>query len=286
MNAVGWQDEGGRFRLVHSQVGGIWDPTRPGAGVFDVSIAGQVVEGSRLFALRWLSTREGRQEISCPQVWEDIGDQGGCVLRDCWTCGRDLLAEYVPQFGEDASLVVRLRLKTVPGAAARRDLVVEVLLSFQSLEFLTYPRVCLGSHLPAGVTWQFADRRGEELRPVESGDVGASVLEVPSFLLDMPALGWSYYELVHPSDVHTAGVMVLGDNGAANSQLPGSGVAPSVATGAVRFRTWYCLFSGPVERGVILRARLQGRLSPGPLSREVACQAWRELVEAPLPLSD
>jgi hypothetical protein len=279
-----WEEVGSQFRLVCPPFGGVIDPSRPGCGLHELEIEGRKLSGSHLLGIRWLTPHQSCTATLRLDSSEELARRGGCVLRDCWTCGCDLLAEYVPQVGEDASLVVRWRAVANSDNSCPGPLTIDVLLSLQSLEFETYARVCVASMVETAEVWVPSDQGGTQLRILGLAEDFAGG-QVPLSVIKVSRNGWWYQEMAHPHDISAAGVQWR--KVSCETQSAGSTSDPtmqSVSSGYLG--TWYRLFSDRVERGLIVRARVRGRFFKAESPAAHWLKGWEAFVNASVPLGD
>jgi|GEM_PF-5850592 len=284
MGQIRWEEVGNGFRLVCGPFCAVVDPSRPGCGLHELEIEDRKVPGAHLLGIRWAAPQQDCAVLMRPASSGEMLQRGGCVLRDCWTCGANLLAEYVPQVGEDASLVARWRLVPSSPDSPPNFLSLDLLLSLQSIEFETYAQVCVVSCLEAEGAWVPTDEGCRQLQPLEARDK-VQCARVPVVCLKIAGSNWWYQEMAHPSDVAEAGIQAQG--GSSGSELDrNTGERVSLSGSSGYWGTWYRLFSERVERGLILRARVRGRffqaVTPEPFWRD----GWQAFLEAPPPLGD
>ncbi|MCS7239198.1 MAG: hypothetical protein NZ899_13155 [Thermoguttaceae bacterium] len=281
MTAIGWHERNAQFLINHPRIEGTIDPARPGRGLTALAVDGTSLENWELLGVRWVAGREMESDTAPPAGFEDSAGRGGCVLRDCWFCGKDLLAEYVPQVGEDTSLTIRWRL--LGGDSFYPDkLGIEVLFSLQTLHEPHYQRLCVTSLLGSALLYVITPGgAGVERFPVSE----SLCLPCRSWIVAAVGGTWSYQECVHPDDVLAAGVSITRES------LPGSGSASEAQDGTLRgesrrYRTWYRLFAESVERGIIFRARVRAIFWPGNVSLEQGAKAYQDFVTGGPPLGD
>jgi hypothetical protein len=284
MGQICWEELGNGFRLVCGPFCGFIDPSRPGCGLHELQIEGWKLSGTHLLGIRWVAPHQNCAALFRPGSSAESAHRGGCILRDCWTCGGNLLAEYVPQVGEDASLVARWRLVPSSLDSPSNSLTLDLLLSLQSIEFETYAQVCVVSWLEAEGAWVPTDEGATQLQPQVPRDK-IEHARMPVVLLKIPGSNWWYQEMAHPSDVVEAGLQAEGGTLVPElSAPPAEKIFPPGNLGY--WGSWYRLFSERVERGLILRARVRGRffqaLTPEPFWRD----GWEAFLEAPAPLGD
>lgn len=278
-----WQERGGQFVLVHPRIEARIDPAKPGRGLGGLVLDGESVAGAEeLLAVRWFAAREPAGETPKEISFQDASGRGGCVLRDCWCCGGDLLAEYVPEFGEDTSLTIRWRLSPA-GSVQRDSLSVDILFSLETLREPHFQRLCVTSRLrllPVYLARQ--GERGPELLPAQvSGTLPAGA----SLLACLAGDRWWYHELIHPADLVAGGIAVAEESPAEVDELSGGWVAGTQKLGT-SCRSWYRLFADAVERGIIFRARVRATFWPGSLLPDQAVKAYEEFANRVPPLGD
>ncbi len=281
MAKLRWEGSGARYRWAHPRLCGWVDPAKPGWGIHELELDGRQVPW-QILGVRWCTRAEVLGGSNGCKILDDPVGRGGCVLRDCWSCGSDLLAEFVPEFGEDASLTIRWRLTVGTSSSGENSLGVDVVFSLQTLESSCYQSLCLTSLLPG--CWQLFVPAGQgELQPVSVGTQeqlppsGSIVAEI------VPGCCW-YHEVVHPDDLESWGILPAQAGGRFDSQAEKQPSDPSEVYGNV-VRTWYRVFSAPVEKGIIFRARMWAIFYWEVFNRKLLQQTWEEIFPG-LPLSD
>lgn len=284
-----WSEFGSGYKLVHPKVCGQLDPAKPGRGLHELQFDSEILP-YEIFGVRWLTRASEEAKlggVSIPPCCDDLGDRtgrGGCVLRDCWTCGRDLLAEYVPQVGEEASLTIRWRILSPIGPGDDTSVGVEVLFSLQTLESALYQRLCLTSLLPTRDLCVFVLQGDHQSSLVRFDGTENPPAEAAVVTPLVPGQLW-YQEMGHPHDVHAWGLVpgsgsAAGDCGSPERASSRGNDAPQTC------RTWYRLFAAAVEKGIIFRARVRGVFHIGNVDPEKIKQTWAEFLSLPLPLGD
>ena len=245
-----WRLEGNQAELATQPILSRLDVTRPWNGL--VAQGGGIDLALERETFAWLQVR--LEHIS-PDLIEKY-------LR-----GTDLIATYVHAQRHDVRAQVYWR--GIEPSAESPGSGVELIVSAQTGLLESHPAIVVQSCIPALEILQ--PLRGEPRR-LESVQGSAhdtenefSTLRPGMFLCRLPGSSWSYLEMVHPSD----------DGGA---QLSTEAGANSMTT---RFR----LFTEPMEKGVIRRARIRGVFLPRAGDRDAAAQCYEQFSAEVPPLT-
>jgi hypothetical protein len=203
--------------------------------------------------------------LSMLGVEPDPIDHTAPVVADAYTRGRDLVVTYTATAPRFVRTQVYWRVAECfpSGVLAAIDMQVSV----QTSSWDSDPQVLAESTLPSGQVLRLLAGDGRNLAgwspaPVEQRESSHSV---PScWLARLPGGETSYAEMVHAADV-------------GRDELAG------ITESLLRLR--HCLFVDPLEKGVILRARLRGLLLPRVHDTELAGAAYAEFLEAKPPLT-
>jgi hypothetical protein len=194
------------------------------------------------------------------------GRSGSNVLRDSYVRGRDLIAHYGETGAHRFSPDVYWRILNRQDAGA---VGIELLVSVQTELLDVDASIAIGSDICC-------------VAPLRLVDIGSCRFEAAELTVDqavpdispaiglvlyrLPAGAGSYAEMVHPSDLLTAGWLM--------EQIP---------TG--RSRSSFRLVHQHLEKGVLRRARVRGVFLPTADDEEAAVQCFRHFAESAVPLS-
>ncbi|MBI3462819.1 MAG: hypothetical protein HY000_07130 [Planctomycetes bacterium] len=184
---------------------------------------------------------------------------------DSYVRGDDL----VVVFAQAGPRPVRVEAYWRAGHSPAAMLSVELQVSVQTSLLESVPELVADSALPGAEVWQLRDPRagvferlsqphGEAIRLQPEQGAGCLLFRLPGSSL-------SYAEMIHPSDFREDQLATA----AADSDL------------TLRHR----LFSGELEKGVILRGRVLGLLLPRENDQQAAAQAFAAFSESPPPLT-
>jgi hypothetical protein len=185
-------------------------------------------------------------------------------LIDCYPRGGDLIATYA----QTPERPVRVQVYWRAESAADGAPVVDLQVSVQTSLLDSRPRLTTSSRLPCGELRRLIDARAgafESISPTETDE--QSLLSGQGrecFLFRWPEVEASYVEMVYP-----------GDSDCSSLRLCDSG----------RWELRHGLFSGELEKGVIVRARVRGAYLPRERDEELAARAYAEFLESDLPLT-
>jgi hypothetical protein len=221
-----WQLVKQRAGLRLAELRAAIDVSRPADGLADLRLGGDSLRGARVLGIEFPSVREG----------ETAG------LAECYVRGADLAAVY----RESESWPVRVDAvwrADVPSASDGPVATLKLLVSVRAHVLDSRPELWVESVVPASEVLRLADAepaRFETVRDtsplnIDRGE-GAGCL-----VFRLPESDVSYAEMVHPADF-------------LESRLEREGTLDR----AVRVR--HRLFSCPLEKGIVLRARVCGVL--------------------------
>lgn len=252
MSLAPWQLERDAARLQLDRFSAAIDLSRPARGLLDVRAADGLVAGARLLGISTPSSRAGH----------------GASPVERYVRGTDLIAVYE----ESPSWPVRLQGQwraIAPQESDRFLAAVELRVSVQTDSSIVRPELTVESSLPATDVLRPVDvdcARFQSLRApadrsltVDSSD-GAGCL-----IFRLPGTDLSYAEMVHPVD--------FGRYELAAST--GSGQALNVC---------HHLFCGPLEKGVVLVARLCGVFLPRSQDTQIVSAYYARFAAAEPPL--
>lgn len=225
------------------------DLTRPEGGL-QVRIGGAELGPLRLLQLRGLDAPAECQ----PQ------------LQDHYLRGADLIASYerqsAPQTQQMGTQVYWRSL--APEAATWGG--VELIVSAQTEQLDSDPRLIVGSRLPARQVLRLCERR-QGFEPIEHGsDSDSAPVASGGLLYRLAANDFSYLEMIHPAD---------------RSQVQ---LVPfDAAAGILESR--FSLFDEHLEKGVIRRGRMAGIFLPRGDDQRIAWSCYQRFINSPLPLA-
>ncbi|HXT57755.1 MAG TPA: hypothetical protein VN699_03930 [Pirellulales bacterium] len=227
---------------------GAIEPRSPERGLFDI------VRDQRRFA---------DQEILGVAL-DPVHAASAGSLVDCYQRGGDLIATYA----QTPERPVRVQVYWRAESAADRAPLVDLQVSVQTSLLDSRPRLATSSRLPRGELRRLIDARAGMFEPISLAQTHElSFLPEQGrecFLFRWPDVEASYVEIVYP-----------GDSDCSKLKLCGSG----------RWELSHGLFSGELEKGVIVRARVRGAYLPRERDEELAALAYAEFLESDLPLT-
>ena len=227
---------------------GAIEPRSPERGLFDI------VRDQRRFA---------DQEILGVAL-DPVHAASAGSLVDCYQRGGDLIATYA----QTPERPVRVQVYWRAESAADRAPLVDLQVSVQTSLLDSRPRLATSSRLPRGELRRLIDARAGMFEPISLAQTHElSFLPEQGrecFLFRWPDVEASYVEIVYP-----------GDSDCSKLKLCGSG----------RWELSHGLFSGELEKGVIVRARVRGAYLPRERDEELAARAYAEFLKSDLPLT-
>lgn len=183
---------------------------------------------------------------------------------DCYVRGEDLVVVYAQAGPRPVRVEVYWRASQ-PAAAV---LCVELQVSVQTSLLESAPELVIHSTLPQAEVWRLRDASRGAFESVVHTQAAASQLRPehgPGCLLCwLPDSTLSYAEMIHPSDFR------------------GDELAPA---GGSSLTLRHRLFSGELEKGVILRGRMRGMVLPRQGDQAAAAAAFAAFAESPPPLT-
>ena len=219
-----WRLDGTRGQLQAGAISAAVDLAAPWRGLSQLVIHGAPVDG-------WLLALGVDEAVTSQAIGGPPIDAALWQPTDAFVRGRDLVVAYREPLGLPYSVQVYWRALALDGAEAAIDAIVSV----QTPEWETYPRVLLSTSLGG----EFVEARSHG----ETGELAAAVWRLEAAAGGSPAQPqtWSYAELPRPGDFDF-------------KPLP-------VGEGGRRGVEWR--FDGQfMERGVIRRLRIRGALLP------------------------
>jgi hypothetical protein len=258
MRSAFWQLDGTAARLQHGPLSATLDVSRPHRGLGEVQLDGKNLE-TRLF-----------QIDSLPRT----ADTAQRDLEDAYVRDADLVATYreSPQFPIRTQIYWRVLL---PGAATLGG--VELVVSAQTNVLDSNPRMIVTTRARSTELLRLADESAERFLSCDDASTAAveAYAALPSVYLLRLATGTiSLVQMIHPLD--DLGAQVTQD-------VPTSLGQPSAAGRIVALR--HSIFRQQLEKGVLLRARLRGIFVPRAGDEAAAVRCYRDLLDAPLPLT-
>lgn len=248
-----WQEtEQGKCRLQLARFQGIVDPNNPFAGLREAELDGARLSGFHPFGVELTA----RPRQLTPPVEQYV--RGG-----------DLVATYLdrPAPQTRTQLYWRATAHQLAGAIAA----LELLASVQTDLLDGFPQLTVRSELLASEVYQMVDAgRGSFASIVPPGDDAPgdeSPDAPPCYLLRLPGGQLSYVEMVHPADRR-------------QSQWDGW-----LHGADYRLQLRHELFARPLEKGVILRARVLGVLLDRQGDQAAAAAHWNAFLREALPLT-
>lgn len=238
-----WQLEGhvARLRLVH--LGATVDLSRPADGLTRVSLARRQVPAARLLALTvaWAPSGGAEAPVGC------------CMRRG------DLMATYERTEAADVRVDAMWRaIEPRPGDGFLAGL--ELIVSVRSESLRAHLQLEARSKLPASEVLRPAAADPADWRPIcvpPGGSLAIDAAEGPGgVLFRLAGVDLSYAEMVYPADFR-------------RDTLTGSKEAEGTA------ELSHPLCCGPLEKGVMLRSRLQGALLPRADDVRLAAECYR-----------
>jgi len=182
---------------------------------------------------------------------------------DCYVRGQDLVVVYA----QSGPRPVRVEIYWRASQPAADALAVELQVSVQTSLLESAPELVTHSTLPQGDFWRLRDAGAAAFDRLVQGQTTVTHLrpeQGPGCLLfRFPDGKLSYMEMVYPSDFR------------------GDELTPAGDALSIRHR----LFSGDLEKGVILRGRVRGLLLPRDGDQAAAAAAFVAFAQSPPPLT-
>ena len=295
MRHSAWRLKGSRARLDVPGLCATIDVAKPWAGLGDFSIDDRPLPGLHVLG------------VCLPA---DQANQG-LVLVECYPRGDDLIARYSIDGRQQLSLALYWRvMPNLPGHCPGIDLLAAV--NASTLD--SRPEVATSSRIPANhavhlaaydpARWvDVAPEVGRTMKLPSSEAVGCLLFPLESASAPSDA-ATSYVEMIHPNDFHelrigraivpptereSAGAeknVASPDRGAGNRWTASpEGLEPSRHGESQFYEASYVLFSGRLEKGVILRSRLRGAFLPRRDDLQAAARLQRQFEAEPPPLT-
>ena len=252
MHATPWQLDGGVARLRLDRLSATVDPAKPAEGLVQVRLDTEPLPGARLLGI-----------AVPPPSPHEADPPAGCHAR-----GTDLTATFDQLPGRPVRIDGTWRA-VAPAETDEFIAGVELVVSVQTSVLDCRPALAVQTLIPATETLRLVDAESGEFRPrdgLPDAPMEMRPAEGLGFLVfRLPNVELSYAEMVHPEDFR-------------RSELAGetsSGELTQVS---------HHLFSGSMEKGVILRARLRGVLLPRRADICIAAACYRVFAAAEPPL--
>lgn len=195
-----------------------------------------------------------------------ISDAGRDALVESYTRSIDLVAAY--RETKEWPIQVDVRWQAVGNAGATGLLgAIDMVVSVRTDLLDSRPGLAVVSAVPPGEMLRLRDRQSGRFEPLEvDGTTRVVPQDGPGCLLFRPVLGdLSYVEMIHPADFDRDEI--------ARGESPDAPIS-------VRHR----LFPQPLEKGVILRARVRGAILARSTDQELASALFAALSTADPPL--
>lgn len=182
-------------------------------------------------------------------------------IADSYVRGDDLVVTYAETREAKVRLAVYWRYVPAETDTADEIAAIEAQVSVQTSRLDVDPSAWVRSTLPGARAQQLV---GEELIDFASAHKAASTSALPCCVLELPGAKWAYAEMVHPAEFDVPQVVAADDHLALTHHL----------------------FSGRLEKGVILRCRIRGSFLTGgaDLAQRVSA-AYHRFRAAKLPLT-
>lgn len=195
-----------------------------------------------------------------------ISHTGRDAIVECYTRSIDLVAAYRETKGWPIQVDVRWQAVGNAGATGLLG-AIDMVVSVRTDLLDSRPALAAVSAVPPGEMLRLRDRQSGRFEPLEAdGTIGVVPQDGPGCLLFRPVLGdLSYAEMIHPADFDRDEI--------ACGETPEAPVC-------VRHR----LFPQPLEKGVILRARVRGAILARSTDQELASALYAALSTADPPL--
>jgi hypothetical protein len=221
------------------------DIAHPSHGLYDIRVRGRLIGSASLLAPCF----PGQDPLQA------------LAVADCFVRGGDLVATYAQVHARPVRLQVYWRARAAkPGEMLAA---IDVQVSVQTSLLEAYPALVLQSRLPTRtVTCLSAiDPNRQRSRT----DAAATQAESAGcWLCHLPTADVVYGEMFHPADVERETLVVIDEQS---------------------IELVHHLFTQPLEKGVILRARARGVFAPSDAAQSAIASAYAEFLSAPLPLT-
>lgn len=243
-----WQAAEQSFSLELRQLAGMVNVLRPDEGLSHMVVGGKwQVPGHALAVSSLVSYGEEPLQV------------------DAYERGNDLIATYAETDHRPLRIQTYWRGVTDSGLA-EEIAAVDLQLSVQTHLLDSRPLLCTRSTLPADEILYLTNPDKPEFSPLPAADFKLTGGGCPAcLLLRTSATEYNYVEMIHPDDL--AEVSVHCGQGDELVEIVSS------------------LFSGSLEKGVLLRGRLRGAFIPRERDTEFAWRCYRHLLDTDLPLT-
>ncbi|MEX2120387.1 MAG: hypothetical protein WD847_12395 [Pirellulales bacterium] len=245
-----WQLAGHTGQLSSPELRGTIDLSKPGAGLTGLHVLGHDWTPQRILG------------VAIPRLEPDQAD----VLVDRYQRGDDLVATYAQT--QDRPVRVQLYWRAIATALdAPQAPAIDLIVSVQTSLLKANPSLTTATGLTAGHVLRLADPDRIRFDPLVLPAASAWLLardgRPACFLYRPRGASLSYVEMVHPADFQ----------------------ASEWTADADRLNCANRLFSGDLEKGVILRARVRGAFVPRSGDEELAARAYRAFAVCEPPLT-
>jgi hypothetical protein len=248
MSHATWLLRDSAAHLQWESLGGVIDPRTPQRGLFDVRRNQQQFAGHEILGV----------DLRVSET-TTVGN-----LIDCYQRQGDLIATYAQTLEQPTRVQVYWRA----GSAADSAPLVDLQVSVQTSLLDSRPRLAPSSRLPRGELRRLIDARAgmfESISLAEAEERSFLPEEGPEcFLVRWPDVEASYVEMVYPGDSDRSKLKLCDSD---------------------RWELSHGLFSGALEKGVIVRARIRGGYLPRDRDEELAARAYAEFLKSDLPLT-
>ena len=248
-----WHAENSTVRLQLARLSGVVDPLNPAGGIGQLRLDRAPLVGMHLLG------------VELPTAETPVAPS----IVDYYVRGADLVATYA----ETPARPLRAQIywHAASDGFDRAIAAVKLIASVQTSLLDSRPELSTESKLVAREALQFRDSRRVEFAPIGPAGIDSDVNEQPEralcYLFRLASEQVSYVEMVHPADAQHSSCQVRA--GGADLQVH------------LRHR----LFSEPLEKGVILRARVQGVWLDRKDDEAAAAHHYASFATARLPLT-
>ena len=221
------------------------DVAHPSHGLYDIRLLGRSIGSASLLAPCF----PGQDPLQA------------LAVADCFVRGGDLVTTYAQVHARPVRLQVYWRARaSEPGEVLAA---IDVQVSVQTSLLEAYPALVLQSRLPTRtVTCLPATNPNEQ--PSRTNADATQAESAGCWLCHLSSAEVVYGEMFHPADVEREALIVIDEQS---------------------IELEHHLFTQPLEKGVILRARARGVFAPSDGAECAMALAYADFLSAPLPLT-
>lgn len=211
----------------------------------------------------------------------DATDADGAANVDYYSRGGDVVATYLPSKLRNVRIQIYWRVQVLPWVS-NHCCVIDLQVSAQTDLLDSIPLVATRSTVPSGEAISPLANAAVTNEGISSERAVLGAAE-HCVILRPHASQFSYVEMIHPDDVAERNAKDIAGNSRKSQIGPGPTDVPGMSTACRTIE--HRLFTGHLEKGVILRGRLRGVIAPRADDLAIAKMAFESFLRDPLPLT-